>query len=168
MEAKTQGPVLCSPAPAQQTQRVPSGHADFGRRERPGETCASLAVTSRLPQERRRCLWPCTTPAGHLEGLFLRRRGRRHKSEGKTLKTHESKLKQSLASYESEDGKRALQMALGCFQKGGERFHVTAHLMMRKRALHFLRSENNNFFLLSNLPASPLQERSKLFYQVFI
>lgn len=34
--------------------------------------------------------------------------------------------------------KRALQMVLACFQKGGEKFCVTAHLMMKRRELHFL------------------------------
>lgn len=39
---------------------------------------------------------------------------------------------------------------------------MTAHLMMKRRTLHFLGSENNNFFLLSNVPASPHQERSQI------
>lgn len=30
MKAKTQGSVLCRPAPARQTQRVPGGHTEFG------------------------------------------------------------------------------------------------------------------------------------------
>lgn len=108
MEAKTRGPVLCSPAPAQQTQRVPSGHTEFGRRERLRETFTALAkVTSRLPQERRLYLFSYRTVEGQLEGLFLGGPGmgwrRRQRSEGKTEKIHESKLKWSLPSYESEE-----------------------------------------------------------------
>lgn len=126
MEAKTQGPALCSPAPAQQTQRVPSGHPELGRRERLGETFASLVVMSRLLQERRWCLCPYRTVEGQLGGLFLRRLEmgwrRRQRLEGKTEKMHESKLKPSLASYESEDGKRAVQMAWAVSRRAGRDF----------------------------------------------
>lgn len=59
-------------------------------------------------------------------GLFLRRLGmgwrRRQRLEEKTEKMRESKLKPSLASYESEDGKRAVQMAWAVSRRAGRDF----------------------------------------------
>lgn len=60
-----------------------------------------------LPRERRWCLFSYRTVEGQLEELFLGKPGmgwrRRQRSEGKTEKIHESKLKRSLTSYESEE-----------------------------------------------------------------
>lgn len=47
---------------------------------------------------------------------------RRQRLEGKTEKMRESKLKPSLASYESEDGKRAVQMAWAVSRRAGRDF----------------------------------------------
>lgn len=66
MEARTQGPALFSPAPAEQTRRVPGGHSALGSGERLRQTAASLAVTSGLPRERRWCWSLCRTADGRV------------------------------------------------------------------------------------------------------
>lgn len=86
-------------------------------------------------------------------------------SEGKAEKIHESKLKWSLASYESE---ASTANGIGLFPEGRGEILCDSPLDDEKERTSFPRSENNNFFLLSNLPASSCQERSQLFYQLFI